>query len=184
MMSTFVGVAILITTYSTLFGDEYYDFSAMFRYAIMTNLVVFIFLIPVYLVFMGDMSTLFFVMALHIALAVYVCSMQLEMMTNPHYSISASIGATLGLVVAMLMYAVLISLLSSGSVQSSLHRYVILPPILVYGMMPLGIGLWKMFYTRLYETGTDTLYLPSPTELAHVAKAKEEDQEDEVNVSR
>jgi hypothetical protein len=88
-------MAILIATYSMLYGDEYYDFGSMFRYTVITNIVIFLFLIPVYLLFMGNLSSLFFVMALHVALAVYVGSMQLEMMVNPHYAISASIGATL-----------------------------------------------------------------------------------------
>ena len=65
-------MAILIATYSMLYGDEYYDFGAMFRYTVMTNVVIFLFLIPVYLVFMSDLSSLFFVMALHVALAVYI----------------------------------------------------------------------------------------------------------------
>lgn len=105
-------MAILIATYSMFYGDEYYDFGMMFRYVVMTNMVIFLFLIPVYLFFMGNIANLFFVMALHIALSVYVCLMQLDMMANPHYAISSSIGATLGLVWAMLVYSMTIAIVN------------------------------------------------------------------------
>ncbi|USN56483.1 MAG: hypothetical protein H6766_05575 [Candidatus Peribacteria bacterium] len=182
LISTFVGMAILIATYSMLYGDEYYDFGSMFRYTVMTNIVIFIFLIPVYLVFMSDLGSLFFVMALHVALAVYVGSMQLEMMVNPHYSISASIGATLGLVWAMLIYGVIIAAVSRSPVQDNLHRYIIWPPILMYGLIPLGIGVRRAIYTRMYESGSDSLYLASPSELAQAATAQDAAQEDDINV--
>lgn len=182
LISTFVGMAILIATYSMLYGDEYYDFGSMFRYIIMTNVVIFIFLVPVYLFFMGDLGSLFFIMALHVAIAVYVWSMQLEMMVNPHYAISASIGATFGLVLAMMVYGVIIAAVSQSPVQDNLHWYIILPPILMYGLIPLGIGLWRSIYTKMYESGSDSLYLASPSELAQQASTQESIEDDEINV--
>jgi hypothetical protein len=157
-----------------LYGDEYYDLTAMFRYVLITNVVIFLFLAPVYLVYMNDVSSLFFVMALHVALGVYVTLMQLDMMINPHYSISSSIGATFGLVSGMLLYVLIISAVSGPVVQDSLHRYVILPPVLMYTIIPLGQGIWKMIYTRWYETGSDALYLGSPSELQDTSTPEEE----------
>jgi hypothetical protein len=82
----------------------------------------------------------------------------------------------------MLLYGVIIALVSSSPLQDNLHWYIVLPPILVYGMMPLGVGIWRAIYTRMYESGSDTLYLASPSELTQAANTQEVAQDDEINV--
>jgi hypothetical protein len=177
-VTTFVGMALLVALYSMLYGNEYYDLSAMFRYVLITNIVIFLFLAPVYLLFMGDVNTLFFVMALHLALVVYVCHMQLDMMVNPHYALSSTIGGTMGLVGGMLVYSLIIAAITSksNSIQDTLHRYIILPPVLMYGAMPFAQGIRRMIYTRMYESGSDFLYLSSPSDLQAASNQDDDDE--------
>ncbi len=89
-----------------IFTEKYYDMSKMFSLTLFANITVFVFFIGLYMLFASSIEPLFFVLAFHIIFTVFLSISLIEISTNPNYSAVHLIGTAIGLVLAVLVFAV------------------------------------------------------------------------------
>jgi hypothetical protein len=72
----------------------------------------------------------------------------------------------------------------SAEVQQRIYLFMLLPPVLAYGLIPFGAGIREKIYYKFYELGNNGFYIPSVTE-AEEEEAESTDTSasgDDVNV--
>ena len=79
----------------------------MFNFTLVSNIILFFFFIPLYIVFYSSIDSLFIVLAFHILFAIYVAYTANEFTTNPNYSGSHLVGSSIGMSVAILIFAIM-----------------------------------------------------------------------------
>jgi len=175
---SFVGNIAVGLVYGLFFGKKYYNTSKMLGFLLLTNAIILIVLIPVYLIFSKQVDTLFLVLGFHIVFSVFVSASQIEFLANPNFAGSALMGNVLGFAMVILWYSVVYKLAHVSSVQQQTYLLMVLPPILAFTLVPFFSWIWEKVYYKFYEMGNNVFYIPSISEVAEEHPV----QEDEVNV--
>lgn len=160
----FVGNTIKSGLYNVFWSERYVDMTGMVRTTFLTNMVLFIIAAPLYLIFAGEIDILFRVLAYHIMFATFVTSIQLEMIGQPHYGQSHVLGSTLWFALAMMIFALIYKYTYLSEFQDKLYVYLLFPPVLSFGVLPLAKWLREIIYRKRYEGGSDFFYAASPSD--------------------
>jgi len=163
-LGTFIGSVILAGIYNLIFTEKYYDMSKMFSLTLFANIIVFVFFVGLYLLFADMIEPLFFVLAFHIMFTVFLSIALIEISTNPNYAGVHLIGAAIGLVIAILVFAIAYKIIDINEWRS-VNILLSLPPILAYCFLPFWHGLWEKIYRKFYEAGNNFFYIPSLNEV-------------------
>lgn len=164
-LSTFIGNIGIGGIYSLFYSRKYYNTSKMFGLLFLTNGILFFFLAPIYIIFANQIDILFLVLWFHVLFSVFVSAAQIEFSTNPNYSASALMGNVLWFVLAFFLYALIYKMSWSAEVQQKIYLFMLVPPVVGYGLIPFGSGIREKIYYKFYEIGNNGLYIPSVTEV-------------------
>ncbi len=183
-LSTFIGNIAVGGIYSLFYNRKYYNTGKMFALLFLTNGILFFFLAPIYIVFSNQLDVLFLVLGFHVLFSVFVSAAQIEFSTNPNYCASSMVGTILGFVLALLMYVLVYKASGTADPQQKTYLFMLLPPILWYGIIPFGAGLREKIYYKSYEMGNNGLYIPSIAEISEEVDMQDmsPDSGDEINV--
>lgn len=92
-------------------------------------------------------------------------------------------GNILWFVLAFLAYCLFYKLAGSSEVQQKIYLFMLLPPVLGYGLIPFGAGIREKIYYKFYEIGNNGFYIPSYTENdEELEKEDESNNSDDINV--
>lgn len=168
-LSTFIGNIGIGGIYSLFYSRKYYNTSKMFGLLFLTNGILFFFLAPIYIIFSSQIDVLFLILGFHILFSVFTSAAQIEFSTNPNYSASSLMGSILWVAFAFLAYALIYKMTGSAAVQQKIYLFMLLPPVLGYGLIPFGASIWEKVYYKAYELGNNGFYIPSATEIEEEA---------------
>jgi len=163
-IGTFLGNLILAGVFNLVYTTKYYDMRKMFSISLLLNIILFIFFIPLYFIFLGQIDILFLVLGLHILLTIFLCYSGMEITTNPNYAASSMIGSARWFAVAIFLFAMLYKILNTN-IGSQVNILMSLPPVLWYLFIPLFQTLWEKLYYKFYSIGNNFLYIPSLNEI-------------------
>lgn len=163
-LGTFIGSVILAGIYNLIFTEKYYDMSKMFSLTLFANIIVFIFFVGLYLLFADMIEPLFFVLAFHIIFTVFLSIALIEISTNPNYSAVHLLWTAIGLVLAVLVFAIAYKIIDINEWRS-VNILLSLPPVLAYCFIPFWHGLREKIYWKFYEAGNNFFYIPSLSEV-------------------
>jgi hypothetical protein len=163
-LSTFIGSIIVAGIYNLIYTDTYYDMTKMFSLVLTSNIILFIFFIPLYLLFSGSIDELFMILAFHIMFSVFVAHTAIQMTTNPNYCSVHLLWSAFGLVVAIVVFGIFYKTLDVNQWNTA-HLLLALPPVLIYATLPLFHGMWEKLYYKFYASGNNFFYIPSLSEV-------------------
>lgn len=166
-VSTFIGNMIVAGLYSLFYSRKYYDSSKMFSFLILSNVIIFFILAPIYIVFNSEIDTLFLVLAFHVFFSIFISHAGLEFISNPNYSASYLVGTVMGFIFCIFLYALIHKygyVFGDGS-QVKLYMMMLFPSVLAYTFIPLWQGIWDVIYYKFYEVWNNFFYIPSLSEV-------------------
>ena len=137
----------------------------MFGLLFLTNGILFFFFAPIYIVFSSQIDVLFLILGFHVLFSVFTSAAQIEFSTNPNYSASSLMGTILGFALAFLAYTLVYKMSGSAEVQQKIYLFMLIPPVVGYGLIPFGSGIREKIYYKFYELGNNGFYIPSATEV-------------------
>lgn len=177
-LSTFIGSIIVAGLYNLLYTDTYYDMSKMFGLVLTSNIILFVFFIPLYILFSGSIDELFVILAFHIMFSVFIAYTAIQMTSNPNYSGVHLIWSAFGFTMALLVFGLFYRLIdvSQGNTANIL---LALPPVLIYAALPLFHGLREKLYYKFYISGNNFFYIPSLSEVTI-----DEDEAEDIHVEQ
>jgi len=172
-ISTFIGTIIVAGMYNLLYPDTYYDMGKMFSLTLTSNIILFFFFVPLYIIFATSIDELFIILAFHILFTVFVSYTAIQMTTNPNYSAVHLIGSAFGLTIALIGFGVLYKIIDVNEGNTA-NIMLAIPPVLAYACLPLFHGIWEKLYYKFYSSGNNFFYIPSLSEVT-VNAADEDD---------
>ncbi len=159
-LGTFIGNLILTGTLNLIYTTKYYDMAKMFSITLLINVLVFIFFIPIYLLFVGTIEPLMLILSFHVIMAVFMCYCGIEITTNPNYAASSLVWSVWGLSVAVFIFALAFKLINVNWGQQ-VNILLALPPVLAYLCIPFFQTVWEKVYYKFYSMWNNFLYIPS-----------------------
>ena len=66
-MMTVIATTVTAGIYNLIFSADYYDFGKMFGMTVIAHSIIFLLMVPIYLVFNNDINSLLLLIALHIS---------------------------------------------------------------------------------------------------------------------
>lgn len=158
-VSSFVWNISIAGIYSLFFSERYFRTAKTMWILLLTNLIVFVFFAPVYLIYGGNETMLFVLLGFHIMFSVFLSTQQMETVSNPNYWSSSLIWTTLGFAISMLIYSVIRTGLSAWwKGQSTL--LILIPPIIAFWIMPFWAWIREIIYHKIYEFWNNWFYNP------------------------
>jgi len=177
---SFIWNLIVVWAYSLFFGDIYKNFSKSFSFILVSNAIVFVLFIFIYMMWnMMDWS-MFMILAFHIVLTVFISSTIMEFLTNPQYSGSFFIGNITWFILVFIIYLLIFNYFKS-STKTWTYYLMIFPPVLAYSIIPLVSSLWQKIYYSFYEMWNNFFYMPTLAEQLE-SEIENDTNKDEVNV--
>ncbi|MEF2175129.1 MAG: hypothetical protein V3575_01550, partial [Candidatus Absconditabacteria bacterium] len=175
-VTSFLGSVFVSGIYNLINSDKYYDLTKMFKISLSLNVIIFFIFVWLYILFYNNMDLLYMILAFHVIFSIFINASMIESMSNPNYTGVYLIGATMGICLSILIFAIVFKLSDSQFKEAKVYL-ITLPPLLGYTLIPLCISLWEKMYFKFYEMGNNFLYLPSLNEIM-----VHEEELDEVNV--
>ncbi len=86
-------------------------------------------------------------------------------------------GSILWFALAFFAYALIYKVSGGAEVQQKIYLFMLLPPVLGYGLIPLWASIREKIYYKFYELGNNGLYIPTYTQ------AEEETQTEDTTTS-
>ena len=120
-LASFIGNLWIAGLYSLFFSKSYHNMSKTIGVLLLTNWLLFAFLLPVYIIFNKNINTLFMILWFHIIIATFLSSQQMENMKSPNYSASSLVWNTFSLVLAMLIYWIIWKAAAVWELQNQLY---------------------------------------------------------------
>lgn len=177
-MVTLIGVGIFSGLLNLMFGQDYYDFGKMFGLSVLSNGLLVLLFLPLYMMFSDSIHTLMTVYAVHVMFAFFVSYTLIEMTTNPSYSASTLMWTTLGFGSALVIYMMIYTMTKESALgQNILYVYVLSPLVLSYILLPLCHSIREKIYYSIYSNGSNPLFIPPVSDVAQTTE-----QVDEVTV--
>ena len=149
--------------YSLFFSKKYHNMSKTIWILLLTNWLLFIFLLPIYIIFNWNINWLFMILWFHIIVATFLSSQQMENIKNPNYSPSSLIWNTLSLALVMLIYWIIWN--SFINAENNAYIFLLVPPVLAFCVIPLWLCIWETIYYKFFETWNNPFYAESKWEL-------------------
>ena len=178
---TLIGVGIYSWLLNLMFGSNYYDFTKMFGFSVLSNGTLVLLFLPIYLMMSDLLETLLFVFAFHVMFSFFISFLLIELTTNPSYSASSVIWSVLGFVVTIIVYVWIYTITESDiNGTSTLYLYILSPFLLSYTLIPLCHGIWTEIYYSIYMWWSNPLFI---SQLADVTQTQEEVDEVTVDIS-
>lgn len=183
-LSSFIGNIATAGAYSLFFGQRYYNTSKTMWLLLLTNWILFLILAPIYLIFSADLNTLFIILSFHIIFSVFLSTNQIEIASNPNYSWSSMIWTTLGFAITILIYSLLRKSSASWATQEKLYLMILIPSIIWFAVIPLGLWIREKIYFKMYEVWNNPFYTPPIQEQTQKEEdmANPIDESDDINV--
>lgn len=175
--SAIIGNMIILIMYNLFFSNKYYDLWKMISLSLITNIFLFFSISIIYILFNKEPQTLLLILAFHIIFANFLSYIIIEIFTNPNYSGVHLIGWTIWISLTIIIFLVIYNLNSIWPSWDWAHILIIVPPILVYTILPVFHTIWEKLYYKFYETWNNFLYIPSIDEVL-----VDEDEIEDVNV--
>ena len=164
-LASFIWNLWIAWLYSLFFSKSYHNMSKTIGILLLTNWLLFVFLLPIYIIFSRNINTLFMILWFHIIIATFLSSQQMENMKNPNYSASSLVWNTFSLAFAMLMYGIIWKTAAVWELQNQLYLLLLIPPILAFGITPLWLWLRNAIYYKFFEIWNNPFYAESKWEL-------------------
>jgi len=151
--------------YSLFFSKKYHNMNKSIWILLLTNWLLFIFLLPIYIIFNWNANTLFMILWFHIIIATFLSTQQVENLKNPNYSTSSLIWNTLSLAIAMLIYGIVWKSANLWDLKNQIYLLLLVPPVLSFWVMPLWLWIREMIYYKFFEVWSNPFYAESKWEL-------------------
>ena len=164
-LTSFIWNLWIAGLYSLFFSKKYHNMNKSIWILLLTNWLLFIFLLPIYITFNWDTTRLLTILWFHIVVATFLSSQQIENLRNPNYSPSSLIWNTFSLAITMLIYWIVWKLSNLWDIKNQIYLLLLLPPILSFWIMPLWLGIWNMIYYKFFEVWNNPFYAESKWEL-------------------
>ncbi len=179
-LSSFIGNFLQVAAYNLFYSKKYYNIGKIFGLLLLANAIILVMIGPIYFLFSTELTTLFIVMAFHVLLSIFISMNIVEFSLAPNYGSSSIIGNTIGFGLVMLIYAIFWKSHNGNGIasESVIYLSIILPPLLGFGLIPLGLGLWEKVYKKFYEMGSNPFYLESPKE-----ETTDIEKEEDININ-
>ncbi len=173
-ITSFIGNFWLLGAFNLFYPQSYKNWSKVFSILLLVNSLILIFFSPMYFFFSTDINLSFLVMALHLILSIFISVNVLEYQSYPNYSISSIIGNTIWICLVFLVYGI-IRKTSWWNINKQIYLLILLPSILGYSLIPLGLWIWQKIYYNFYANWSNPFYISTNT----ISEQPEETQEDD-----
>lgn len=192
-LSSMIGNMLIAFIYGLMYGGIYPSVGKLASFALITNVILFLILAPLYAVVYESVSSLFMVLGFHTIFSVFVTSVMNETSIDSHYALSSMVGWLLGMsgvvLIFVLIYKMVIlnSLDVAGTATSSQIKIMLsIPALLAYTCMPLAHSIWQKIYGALYDMWSNFLYAQSWSErvVASEMSAQQDIIEEDINVEQ
>lgn len=190
-LSSMVGNMLVSFVYWLMYGGIYPSVGKLVTYALITNVILFLVLAPLYAVMYQSVSSLFMVLGFHTIFSVFVTSVMTETSIDSHYALSSMVGGILGMSGVVLLFVLIFKMvilnssnLTTNATTSQIQIMLSIPALLAYTLMPLAHSVWQKIYSWLYDMGSNFLYAQSWNERVVAAEMTQAQEiiEDEINV--
>lgn len=161
------GNTLIGIIYNLLYTNKYYDLSKMLALVVISQIIIFFVLAPIYMVFWDSILGLFIVVAYHIIFGVFISYSLMEFTSNPNYSASDLIGGAIGLCITLLVFLSFYKSFGAAefgldnSSNQKIKMLIAIPPLLSYTIIPLCYCLREKLYYKFYEMGNNFFFIPS-----------------------
>jgi len=183
-LSSFVWNLAIAWIYNLFFSERYFKTAKTMWILLLTNGILFIFFSPIYIMFGGEINTLFLILWFHIIFSIFLSTQQIETVSNPNYGSSSLIWTTLGFVITILVYSIIRKNSSIWWAQSQIYLLLLVPPIIWFSIMPLWLWVREKIYYKMYEVWNNSFYT-SPVEDENKETTEKTDfinENDEINI--
>ncbi len=177
-MMTVIATTVTAGIYNLIFSADYYDFGKMFGMTVIAHSIIFLLMVPIYLVFNNDINSLLLLIALHISFWSFIGQFLIESLTNPNYTSSSLVGALIGYMLTIIIYLMVYTNGTAADASYKIYVSLLLPAILSYTLIPLCHSIRSKIYYGLYAAGSNPLYIPNPQDVSLSAV-----ESDQVNIS-
>jgi hypothetical protein len=190
-LSSMVGTMLVAFIYGLMYGGIYPSVGKLTTYALITNVILFLLLAPLYMIVYQSVSSLFMVLGFHTILSVFITSVMNEISVDSQYSLSAIVGWLLGMSWVVFVFILIYKTMILDSIDigwttsnSQIQIMLSIPALLAYFLIPLAHGIWQKIYGSLYDMWSNFLYAPSWNERVVAAQMTENQEiiEEEINV--
>ncbi len=179
-LASFLGNLSVAWIYGLFFGDRYTSISKTIGILLLTNGILFVFFIPIYLMFSSDINTLFVLLGLHIIFSIFVSNQQVETISKPNHGPSSLVGTTLWFVFVVLVYSIVWKIANVWSNQNQIYLLLLTPSIIWFSLMPLGFGIRERIYYKMYELWNNWFYVS--WDASEEIKPDLIDENDDINI--
>lgn len=191
-LGSMVGNMLVAFIYGLMYGGVYPSVGKLVTYALITNVILFLILAPLYIVVYESVGSLFMVLWFHTIFSVFITSVMNETSIDSHYALSAVVGGMLGMSGTVLIFILIYKMvtlnsldLASSATSNQIKIMLSIPSLLAYTCMPLAHTIWQKIYSWLYDAGSNFLYAQSWTERVVAIQMTESQDaiEEDVNVT-
>lgn len=162
---TFFGSLLVLVFYSMFFSNKYTQIRKTTGLLLLTNTILFVMMMVFFVVFQKLSGSEVVLFALYVSIAVFLSFSQIEFVVNPNYASSALSGSTIGFALALIVMGVLWLGAQASVDHSAPYMLVWMSTLIVFPLMIFGQGMRDIVYYKIYETGANPFYIPSPAEL-------------------
>lgn len=166
---------VIAWIYNMLMWDKYYDMKKMFNFVMISNLLIFFLIFPLYLIFYSQIDVLFMIVSFQIFLSAFVSLNAIEMTTNPNYCTVHLIWNTIWFVLWIVIFCWIFRFTDYNSWEA-VYVLLMAPPIISFSIIPLFHWIWESIYYYFYSIWNNFLYVPSISEIV-----VDEDEDEEIN---
>lgn len=194
-IASLVGNMIVATIYNLLYTNKYYDMSKMLSLIIISQIIIFFILAPIYMLFWDSILWLFIIVAFHIIFSVCISYSLMEFTTNPNYSASSLIGWVVWFCITLLVFLWFYKSFGASDFgldstsNQKIKLLIAIPPLLSYTLIPLCYCLREKLYYKFYEMGNNFFFIPSLSDVVYdqstgqsASGEQVQASEDEINV--
>ncbi len=172
---------IVAFVYNLFYNKKYNKLSKSLWMILLSNSLLLIVFLPLYLLFSNQVNVMFFIMAFHIIFSVFVSLNLMDFVSNPNYSASALIWNIFWFWMSVLLYWVVFKIANVSSIQQQTYILICLPPILSFSIIPLFSGIREKIYYKFYEMWNNGFFIPSIS-ISWDSDSLTKNEDDEINV--
>lgn len=180
-LASFLGNFGLLWAFNLFYPRSYTGWSKVFGILLLVNSLILAFFAPMYFMFSADVNLSFLVMAFHLILSIFISMNVIEYKSYPNYPISSIIWTTVGLCVVFLVYGI-IRKTSGWDMNRQVYLLILLPAILWYSLIPLGLGVWQKIYHSFYSNGSNPFYISSEQIQRQNNDLESQEEQDDLNI--
>lgn len=188
-IASLTGNIIVATVYNLLYTSKYYDMSKMLSLILISQIIIFFILAPVYILFWDSILWLFIIVAFHSIFSVFISYSLMEFTTNPNYSASNLIGGVIWFCITLLVFLWFYRSFGASDFgldstsNQKIKLLIAIPPLLSYTLIPLCYCLREKLYYKFYEMGNNFFFVPSLSDVVYDQSTGKSQNGEEVQAS-